>query len=226
MPKAAAQVGRVRRPKGPALEVRHERAACRVCPLRHRITRLDRPMRRAAQSRCRGRADLCRPRADRHQSGTSRASGGARCLSRRGHAGSDQARPARPIPARRSCDRRGTDPAARQPLTRWLRIRPHGRRGSADVQRAGHGRGVRVRLDPVAHPRRRACGERKGRLRGRQPKLIRRQEAHLVSLVHSGEYSTAEVADLSGVGRSTVYRAIQRQRTEARAGTAASATRR
>ncbi|MGI8993236.1 MAG: recombinase family protein [Nocardioidaceae bacterium] len=52
----------------------------------------------------------------------------------------------------------------------------------------------------------------KGRLRGKQPKLNRRQEAHLVSLVHSGEYSTAEVAELFGVGRSTVYRAIERQR--------------
>ena len=51
----------------------------------------------------------------------------------------------------------------------------------------------------------------KGRLRGKQPKLNRRQEAHLVSLVHSGEYSTAEVAELFGVGRSTVYRAIERQ---------------
>jgi DNA invertase Pin-like site-specific DNA recombinase len=47
----------------------------------------------------------------------------------------------------------------------------------------------------------------KGRLRGKQPKLNRRQEAHLVSLVHSGEYSTLEVAELFGVGRSTVYRA-------------------
>jgi putative polyketide hydroxylase len=46
----------------------------------------------------------------------------------------------------------------------------------------------------------------KGRLRGKQPKLSRRQEAHLVSLVHSGEYSTAEAAELFGVGRSTVYR--------------------
>jgi len=60
----------------------------------------------------------------------------------------------------------------------------------------------------------------KGRLRGKQPKLNRRQEAHLVSLVHSGEYSTAEVADLFGVGRSTVYRAIERQRNEARAAAA------
>jgi DNA invertase Pin-like site-specific DNA recombinase len=29
----------------------------------------------------------------------------------------------------------------------------------------------------------------KGHLRGKQPKLTRRQEAHLVSLIHSGEYS-------------------------------------
>ena len=58
----------------------------------------------------------------------------------------------------------------------------------------------------------------KGRLRGKQPKLNRRQEAHLVSLVHSGDYSTAEIAELFGVGRSTVYRAIERQRNEARAG--------
>jgi len=50
----------------------------------------------------------------------------------------------------------------------------------------------------------------KGRLRGKQPKLNRRREAHLGSLVHSGEYSTLEVAELFGVGRSTVYRAIER----------------
>ena len=65
----------------------------------------------------------------------------------------------------------------------------------------------------------------KGRLRGKQPKLNRRQEAHLVSLVHSGEYSTAEVAELLGVGRSTVYRAIERQRAEARAGLAEATSR-
>ena len=65
----------------------------------------------------------------------------------------------------------------------------------------------------------------KGRLRGKQPKLNRRQEAHLVSLVHSSEYSTLEVAELFGVGRSTVYRAIERQRVEARAGLAEATTR-
>jgi DNA invertase Pin-like site-specific DNA recombinase len=56
----------------------------------------------------------------------------------------------------------------------------------------------------------------KGRLRGKQPKLNRRQEAHLVSLVHSGEYSTLEVTELFGVGHSTVYRAIERQRLAAK----------
>ena len=66
----------------------------------------------------------------------------------------------------------------------------------------------------------------KGRLRGKQPKLNRKQEAHLVSLVHSGEYSTAEVAEFFGVGRSTVYRAIQRQRLAAKAGLAEATLRR
>jgi len=50
----------------------------------------------------------------------------------------------------------------------------------------------------------------KGRLRGKKPKLNVRQEAHLVHLFEAGEHSTAELADLFGVGRSTVYRAHQR----------------
>lgn len=45
----------------------------------------------------------------------------------------------------------------------------------------------------------------KGRLRGKQPKLNPRQEAHLVGLLQAGEHSTAELADLFGVARSTVY---------------------
>ena len=56
----------------------------------------------------------------------------------------------------------------------------------------------------------------KDHLRGEQPKLSRRQEAHLVSLVHSAEYSTAEVAELFGVAGSTAYRAIERERDRAR----------
>ena len=57
----------------------------------------------------------------------------------------------------------------------------------------------------------------KGRLRGKQPKLNPRQEAHLVSLLEIGDHSTAELADLFGVGRSTVYRAQQRHRAATRA---------
>ena len=57
----------------------------------------------------------------------------------------------------------------------------------------------------------------KGRLRGKQPKLNPRQEAHLVALLKSGEYSTAEIGDLFGVARSTVYRAIGRDTARQRA---------
>ena len=50
----------------------------------------------------------------------------------------------------------------------------------------------------------------KGRLRGKQPKLTARQEQHLVALHHAGEHTSAELAELFGVARSTVYRAIDR----------------
>jgi DNA invertase Pin-like site-specific DNA recombinase len=52
----------------------------------------------------------------------------------------------------------------------------------------------------------------KGKLRGKQPKLNPRQEVHLVDLYRSGNHSTAELADLFGVARSTVYRALERDR--------------
>jgi hypothetical protein len=55
----------------------------------------------------------------------------------------------------------------------------------------------------------------KGHLRGKQPKLNPRQEAHLVELLHSGQYSTAEIGDLFGVARSTVYRAVVRSKAAA-----------
>jgi DNA invertase Pin-like site-specific DNA recombinase len=51
----------------------------------------------------------------------------------------------------------------------------------------------------------------KGRLR-KKPKLHPRQEAHLVSLMAAGEHSTGNLADLFGVGRSTVYRALERSK--------------
>jgi len=55
----------------------------------------------------------------------------------------------------------------------------------------------------------------KGHLRGKQPKLSPRQEAHLVELIRPGEYTTSEVGDLFGVARSTVYRALERSKQRA-----------
>ena len=55
-----------------------------------------------------------------------------------------------------------------------------------------------------------AVAKAKGRLRGKQPKLSKAQEAHLVSLHQGGVHTTTEIAELFGVARSTVYRAIQR----------------
>jgi DNA invertase Pin-like site-specific DNA recombinase len=52
----------------------------------------------------------------------------------------------------------------------------------------------------------------RGRLRGKQPKLSPKQEAHLVSLHDAGEHTNAELGELFGVGRSTVYRALDRSR--------------
>ena len=50
----------------------------------------------------------------------------------------------------------------------------------------------------------------KGRLRGKQPKLKPAQEAHLVELWRAGQHTSAELAELFSVARSTVYRAVSR----------------
>lgn len=50
----------------------------------------------------------------------------------------------------------------------------------------------------------------KGRLRGKQPKLSKTQEKHLVELWEAGEHTTAELAKEFGIARSTVYRAVER----------------
>ena len=55
-----------------------------------------------------------------------------------------------------------------------------------------------------------AVAKAKGRLRGKQPKLKPGQEKHLVQLWNDGTHTTAELAELFNVGRSTVYRAIKR----------------
>lgn len=50
----------------------------------------------------------------------------------------------------------------------------------------------------------------KGRLRGKQPKLSVKQEAHLFALHAAGGHTMYELAELFSVSRSTVYRAIER----------------
>src|SRR5215208_5388657 len=52
----------------------------------------------------------------------------------------------------------------------------------------------------------------KGRLRGKPPKLKPNQAKHLLELHDSGNYTQGELAELFGVGRSTVYRTIERIR--------------
>ena len=52
----------------------------------------------------------------------------------------------------------------------------------------------------------------KGQLRGKQPKLKPNQAKHLLELHDSGTYTQAELAELFGVGRSTIYRTIERMR--------------
>jgi len=54
----------------------------------------------------------------------------------------------------------------------------------------------------------------RGRLRGKKPKLSPKQEAHLVALHAAGEHTNAELGELFGVGRSTVYRALDRSRAQ------------
>ena len=55
-----------------------------------------------------------------------------------------------------------------------------------------------------------AVAKARGRLKGRKPKLSAVQETHLVSLYGKGEHTVGELAELFSVGRSTVYRAIER----------------
>ena len=57
-----------------------------------------------------------------------------------------------------------------------------------------------------------AIARAKGRLRGKQPKLSARQQAHLVQLHRSGQHTIAELAELFSVSRPTVYRVLERAR--------------
>ena len=58
-----------------------------------------------------------------------------------------------------------------------------------------------------------AVARAKGKLKGKQPKLSSRQEAHLVELHRAGGHTGSELAELFNVARSTVYRAVDRANT-------------
>jgi DNA invertase Pin-like site-specific DNA recombinase len=49
-----------------------------------------------------------------------------------------------------------------------------------------------------------------GPRRGKQPKLKPNQAKHLLELHDLGTYTQAELAELFGVGRSTIYRTLER----------------
>lgn len=56
-----------------------------------------------------------------------------------------------------------------------------------------------------------AVARAKGKLRGRAPKLSTTQETHLAKLHAAGEHSISDLAELFGISRPTVYRALARQ---------------
>jgi len=81
---------------------------------------------------------------------------------------------------------------------------------AAAVQRAGHDRRIESDLIRMRTREGMKVAKAKGRLRGKAPKLSPAQETHPVGLYRAGQYTTAELAELFSVGRSIVYRAVQR----------------
>ncbi len=55
-----------------------------------------------------------------------------------------------------------------------------------------------------------AIARARGKLKGRQPKLTARQQAELVRMHSSGDYTIAELMELFSVGRAAVYRVLDR----------------
>ncbi|MGI8415210.1 MAG: recombinase family protein [Nakamurella sp.] len=55
-----------------------------------------------------------------------------------------------------------------------------------------------------------AIARQKGRLKGKPPKLKPATERHLVQLFHAGDHTVGEMAEMFGISRATVYRAVQR----------------
>ncbi|MBF8192311.1 recombinase family protein [Nonomuraea sp. K274] len=59
-----------------------------------------------------------------------------------------------------------------------------------------------------------AIARSKGKLKGKQPKLSARQQAELVRMHSSGEYSITDLMEVFTVGRATVYRVLDRAKAQ------------
>ncbi|QHC68865.1 recombinase family protein (plasmid) [Rathayibacter sp. VKM Ac-2759] len=59
-----------------------------------------------------------------------------------------------------------------------------------------------------------AVAKAKGRLKGRKPKLSAKFEQLMVAEYRTGEHTVAELAEQYGVGRATVYRALDRAKAK------------
>ena len=55
-----------------------------------------------------------------------------------------------------------------------------------------------------------AVARSRGRLKGKQPKLTARQQAELVRMRATGEYTIADLMEVFSIGRATVYRVLDR----------------
>lgn len=55
-----------------------------------------------------------------------------------------------------------------------------------------------------------AVARAKGKLRGKQPELSARQQAHLVEQHATGEHTIADLAELFSVSRATVHQVLER----------------
>ena len=55
-----------------------------------------------------------------------------------------------------------------------------------------------------------AVAKSKGKLRGKQPKLSARQQAGLLRMRSTGEYTIPDLMEVFSVGRATVYRVLDR----------------
>ena len=58
-----------------------------------------------------------------------------------------------------------------------------------------------------------AIARSRGRLKGKKPKLTTRQQAELVRMHATGDYTIAELMEVFSIGRATVYRVLDRAAT-------------